>query len=248
MAETRKPVLIVVGGPNGSGKSTLTASKHLPDYPVIDPDAIARTLSPEDPGKAAVSAGREAMRQQNDAIAGKASFIVETTLSGNQPLRLMEKAHDAGYEVELHYTRVGTPELNIKRIEARVADGGHHIPDEDVRRRYHRSLDNLPQAIAIADKTVLYDNSGARYQVVATLSKDQFGFAEGAPRWAARAAYEAACIQYQQANSPEEYDQALERQAEAAVAAGAMQKDELVEIRKQAQERNRDLDDDLDLD
>jgi predicted ABC-type ATPase len=89
---TEQPLLIVVAGPNGSGKSTLTASGLAGDAPVIDPDAIARSLNPDNPAAAAVSAGKEALSQQQDAIENKQTFAVETTLSGNGPLRLMEQA------------------------------------------------------------------------------------------------------------------------------------------------------------
>ena len=82
MSDGPRPVLHVVAGPNGSGKSTLTAGGALGAGRIIDPDAIARRIDPERPEAAAVAAGREAIRQQSDAIAARESFTVETTLSG----------------------------------------------------------------------------------------------------------------------------------------------------------------------
>ncbi len=229
---TEQPLLIVVAGPNGSGKSTLTASGLAGDAPVIDPDAIARSMNPDNPAAAAVSAGKEALSQQQDAIENKQTFAVETTLSGNGPLRLMEQAQEAGYEVQLHYVRVGTPEANIDRISQRVADGGHFVPDEDVARRYERSMENLPTAISLSDSSTLYDNSGEVAEPVAELSRESFQFFENAPRWAVRAGYEGAKEYYAQAETDTEYRDAALRQAEATVAAGALSEDELERLKQ----------------
>lgn len=240
-----QPTLFVVAGPNGSGKSTLTASGLASEAKVIDPDAIARELNPSEPSAAAVSAGKEAILQQQEAMKNGEDFAVETTLSGNGPLRLMEQAQEAGYDVQLHYVRVGTPEANIDRISQRVADGGHHVPNDDVVRRYERSLENLPAAIALSDSATLYDNSGELAEPVAELSRERFQFAENAPRWAVRAGYEGAQQYYTQAESPDEYRDAATRQAEAAEAAGAISNAELEQMKD---ELKSDATPDLDSD
>ena len=65
MTSGERPTLTVIAGPNGAGKSTLTASLHDSlRVPVIDPDAIARSLRPAAPEQAAVEAGREVVRRQ----------------------------------------------------------------------------------------------------------------------------------------------------------------------------------------
>ncbi|MFL6463231.1 MAG: hypothetical protein ACJ73N_02325 [Bryobacteraceae bacterium] len=58
------------------------------------------------------------------------------------------------------------PEHNIRRVKERVSTGGHHVPDEDVRRRYHRSLANAAEARRVAHEAVVYDNSGLRHEKV----------------------------------------------------------------------------------
>ena len=127
--------------------------------PVIDPDAIARQLNPAAPELAAVEAGREALRQQKAHLAAGTGFAVETTLSGHTVLRLMEQARRRNLTVNLIFVGLDGADLNVVRVAARVAVGGHHVPDEDVRRRYDRSMENLARAVALADQATVFDNS-----------------------------------------------------------------------------------------
>lgn len=87
------PGLWIVAGPNGSGKSTLTASFVRGKIAnLIDPDAIARRLNPENPTRSAIAAGREAIIQCQLLLQRRGSFVVETTMSGNGTIALMRQA------------------------------------------------------------------------------------------------------------------------------------------------------------
>ncbi len=163
MTDSARPTLTVIADPNGSGKSTitrLTLASLL--VPIVDPDAIARELRPDAPEQAAVEAGREALRRQTMYIESGASFIVETTLSGAGTLRLMEKARRQGFTVHLLFVAIDNVQTNIERVAGRVALGGHHVPEEDVRRRYERGMENLPRAIELAERATITDNSSAQ--------------------------------------------------------------------------------------
>ena len=149
------PTFFVVAGPNGCGKSTLTRTNWFRGVDVIDPDAIARTMTPGTPAQAA----REALRQRQAAFRAGRTHLVETTLAGFGVLRLMEAAKAAGYRIELHYVCVDSPDQALNRIRTRVTLGGHDVPEPDVRRRFDRSLAQLPAAIARSDEARLYDNS-----------------------------------------------------------------------------------------
>jgi predicted ABC-type ATPase len=156
------PTLTVVAGPNGSGKSTFTHSADFDGIErLLDPDALARELSPENPSAAAVAAGRQALKLTEEYLNAKLSFAVETTLAGRRIIELMRRAKECGYVVHLIFVALNSPEKNIGRIRERVARGGHFIPDLDVRRRYARSFENLPEALRIADMAKLFDNSGS---------------------------------------------------------------------------------------
>ncbi|MEO5923560.1 MAG: AAA family ATPase [Bryobacteraceae bacterium] len=157
------PTFILVAGPNGSGKSTLTASIRFPGITeIVDPDAIARTIRPEQPALAAVAAARQAIRRCSYNITTHASFVVESTLAGHGAIAVMRRAKDAGYRTLLVYVALGDPELHVERVRLRVTQGGHDIPDADIRRRYGRSLIRAPEAIRLADEALVLDNSGIR--------------------------------------------------------------------------------------
>ncbi len=179
------PTLHIVAGPNGSGKSTLTRSRRFGGAHVIDPDAIARRIAPGDLESATLSAGREAARERRVMLAGRRTLVVETTLAGKSMLRVMEQARAAGYRVELHYVSVNSVAEALDRIASRVVQGGHDVPELDVRRRFARSLANLPAAIACSDIARLYDNASTEepHREVAILAPGSRWIAENPPGW-----------------------------------------------------------------
>lgn len=131
-----KPVMTVFAGTNGAGKSTLTKQLVGQIGEVIDPDAIAKGINPENPESVSPSAGRETIKRVQECIRTGISFSIETTLSGKNAIRQMEQAKAAGFEVNLYYVGLENVEYHISRVEMRVAQGGHNIPEEDIRRRY----------------------------------------------------------------------------------------------------------------
>ncbi|HEV3157715.1 MAG TPA: zeta toxin family protein [Candidatus Baltobacteraceae bacterium] len=158
------PQLFVLAGPNGSGKTSWlsentneVAGLGLAHH--FNPDAIAREINPSDVAQAAVEAGREVLRRSSELLKCRGSFGVETTLAGRHTLRVMQQARHAGYEVTLMFVATENPRINIERVAARHAAGGHDVPTEDILRRYQRSLENLDAAVACADRIRLVDNS-----------------------------------------------------------------------------------------
>ncbi len=104
---------------------------------------------------------------------------METTLSGKNYLQMIQYARgiDRGFEVVLIYIGTERVEINLARIAKRVLAGGHNVPEMDVRRRYLRSLHNLPAAAGIADRVLLFDNSDdLGYQLVGLVGR-------GLPQW-----------------------------------------------------------------
>ena len=179
------PTLHIVAGPNGSGKSTLTRSRRFGEARVIGPDAIAHRIAPDDLESASVAAGREAARERSAGISGGRTLVVETTLAGKTAFRVMEQAKVAGYRVELHYISVNSVDQALDRIANRVVQGGHDVPEVDVRRRFARSPANLPATIVRSDIARLYDNASAEepHREVAILASGSHWFAENSPGW-----------------------------------------------------------------
>lgn len=150
------PVLTVIAGPNGGGKSTFARALNLPS---IDPDRIAASYGQGFTDRANVRAAREALHLTAECLERRESLIVETTLAGRQPLRLMAQAREAGYRVLLAFIAPNVQDDTRFRIDNRVLEGGHNIPDADLKRREPRILTNLPDAIALADLTAIYISS-----------------------------------------------------------------------------------------
>jgi predicted ABC-type ATPase len=181
-----KPILTVIAGSNGSGKSTFTRyTQETLDVPVIDPDLETRMIRPDAPETAAIAGGKQALLRARAYLANNDSFAVETTLSGNTYLKMMTQAKQKGWQVNLIYVGVSDVQINIKRVAQRVARGGHNVPQQDVRRRYTRSLANLATAIQKADHTIIYDNStSAGYQPVLTIEAGRVTkFVDELPEW-----------------------------------------------------------------
>lgn len=71
----------------------------------------------------------------------------------------MQRAKELGYEVQCIYVLTCDENINVARVKARYASGGHDVPEDKIRVRYHRTLALLPKVIAVCDKTLVYDNS-----------------------------------------------------------------------------------------
>lgn len=159
-----KKQLYVVGGSNGAGKTTF-ARVFLPDYAgcrrFINPDLIAAGLSPFDPALAMVEAGRLVLREIDKSIRAGDSFSFESTLSGKTYLKVIQNAKSRGYTVHLFYVWIPDVELGLARIRDRVQNGGHNVPEIDVRRRFPRTLTNLFDYYRpLVDSLHFFDNSG----------------------------------------------------------------------------------------
>lgn len=160
---TAKPWIWLLAGPNGAGKSTYAPNFSAAIEQIIGPDAIAVQLLPTAPQKAALQAGREAIRDIRKLLSERRTFAIETTLSGRLHLRVAQRVKSEGWNVGLVYIGLSSPELAIKRVRKRRIEGGHHVPPSDVRRRYQRSLKNLPVFFRLADTVSVLDNSSTKH-------------------------------------------------------------------------------------
>ncbi len=134
---------------------------------------------------APMAAARQVLKSAAEHFKNSESFAIETTLSGRNYLQMMLDAKARGFEVLLVYIGTETVEINLARIRNRVLAGGHNVPEKDVRRRYQRSLENLPIAIKRADDSILFDNSTSDgYRLVAILGSTRNRWFPPKPSWA----------------------------------------------------------------
>jgi predicted ABC-type ATPase len=175
--------LDLVVGPNGAGKSTfvrLTLAPVLPVTSFVNADAIAEQRWPDDPEAHSYEAARIAAATRTTLIERRQPLIAETVFSHPSKLDLLREAAGAGYYVALHVVMV-PEDLAVARVAARVAAGGHRVPENKIRARYRRLWPLVADAIMLADTATVYDNTrrvGPRD--VAVLSH---GFVVGSPSW-----------------------------------------------------------------
>ena len=169
--------LYIISGPNGAGKTTASYSvlpRILQCKEFVNADEIARGLSPFNPESEAIEAGRLMLSRIKDLLSRNESFSIETTLATRSYFRLIEKAHQQGYEVTLLYFWLKSPEQAMERVAERVSKGGHNIPKDIIIRRYYEGIDNLFNIyMPIVDTWVLVNNSETPRSIVATGGKDQ---------------------------------------------------------------------------
>jgi predicted ABC-type ATPase len=162
---TGKPRCIVISGANGAGKTTFAREFLVKDAGVIhfvNADLIAGGISPLQPQNAALSAGRLFIAELDRLTRARVSFAFETTLSGLAHLARLKRLKAVGYQIEIIFLRLNSPNLALRRVAARVKHGGHQVPRADVLRRFKRGWKNFPAYCALADAWAVYDNSGPK--------------------------------------------------------------------------------------
>ncbi|MCU0295762.1 MAG: zeta toxin family protein [Candidatus Nanopelagicales bacterium] len=177
------PVLHLIAGPNGAGKTTLATRVIAPvtRLPFVNADVIAALRWPLAQAEHAYEASQVAAEQRQELIAARTSFITETVFSHPSKLALIHDAQAAGYHVNLHVVLV--PEgLTVARVRDRVRRGGHSVPEEKIRERYHRLWSLVVQARVLAERTYVYDNTLAAtpLQLIASY---EYGLLVGSPDW-----------------------------------------------------------------
>ncbi len=144
-----RPQCVVIAGPNGAGK-TSAAPELLKDTigvaAFVNADVIAEGLAGFGPDAVSVDAGRIMLKRLAALMAAKENFAFESTFAGRSVQRVMDRAAALGYDVHVYYLWLPSPDLAVARVKRRVGLGGHNVPEDVVRRRFQRSLRNLPHA------------------------------------------------------------------------------------------------------
>lgn len=159
----RHPNLYIIAGPNGAGKTTASYTL-LPDMlgctNFVNADEIARGLSPFAPSAVDVQAGRIMLQRIDDLLGQKEDFAIETTLATRSYVHLVRRAQAAGYRVHLLFFCLESPEQAIRRVAQRVEHGGHGIPEDVIRRRFKKGVDNfLTLYLSICDSVHVWNTT-----------------------------------------------------------------------------------------
>jgi len=157
------PNLYIIAGPNGAGKTT-SAKVLVPEFfrsnYFINADEIARNINPLNVEKAALQAGKLMLKQIDELLAKKTDFVFETTLSARTYVRLITRAKKLGYQIHLVFLYLKSAKYALKRVQKRVKEGGHNIPENVIERRYVRGIRNFFNIYQpLVNSWFFYDNT-----------------------------------------------------------------------------------------
>lgn len=193
--------LRLIAGPNGSGKTTLTKLLReeyaVPLGQYLNPDDIAKHISfssiddtlPDNTFLAAKLAQSISVGLRDDWVKDGLSFTYESVMSHESHIQFVEGAKKIGYKPYLYYVCTSEVELNKARVEQRVKEGGHTVPEDKIASRYQRSLENLYEMLTICRRGFLFDNSSTKMTFIAEVTKDGYldikakAFDETQPYW-----------------------------------------------------------------
>ncbi len=153
----------MIAGPNGAGKTTTAmsfiSSEMIDEF--LNADEIARGLAPLHPESMSLTASKLMLKRLKELDANK-TFAFETTGAGTNYIKDLKEAQGKDYEVHFMFLWLPSPELAVKRVAKRVEQGGHHIPENTVRRRYYAGIKNLIiHYLPLVDRALILDNSVA---------------------------------------------------------------------------------------
>ena len=163
--------LYIISGCNGAGKTTASYT-ILPEIlncnEFVNSDEIAKGLSPFNPKSASIQSGRLMLERIKYLFKKGETFAFETTLSTKSYVKYVEQAKRDGFSVTLLFFWLNSENLAVKRVKVRVEEGGHHIPENVIRRRYKNGLFNFFKLYKpIVQDWMFINNSGDVYEIVA---------------------------------------------------------------------------------
>lgn len=181
------PIVIIIGGPNGAGKSTtapeiLDTELRITEF--VNADVIAKGLSAFAPEKSAIAAGRIMLDRLHELASRRENFAFETTLSSRSFAPWLQELVKDGYEFHLFFLTLPSPDLSVARVAGRVQEGGHHVPEPDVRRRFEGGLRNFFSLYRpISTTWKMYDNARRLLQLIAMGSARDTEVVADRTRW-----------------------------------------------------------------
>lgn len=176
------PTVYVIAGPNGAGKTTF-ANEFLPDFvncrEFLNADLIAAGLAPFAPETQDFRAGRLLLARIKELTQAKRDFGFETTLSGRSYVPILKEMKKAGYRIILFFLWLPSADLAAARVENRVLQGGHNVPQPVIRRRFASGIQNLFKLyLPIFDAWWLYDASHLPPKIVAQKEEGKIQLSE----------------------------------------------------------------------
>lgn len=167
------PWIRVIAGINGAGKSSVAGRFiRLSGHDYFNPDEVTRRIM-ERGGRSLDQANSQAWTEGKErleaAIRKHSDFTFETTLGGNTIPALLKEAAQAGLNVAVTFVGLATPEHHLARVRARVAAGGHDIPEDKIRERWEGSRRNIIELLPYLTELRVFDNTAERDPVTGAI-------------------------------------------------------------------------------
>lgn len=163
--------IVILGGPNGAGKTTaarVLLREFLGLHAFVNADELARSINAFTADLTPLAAGRLMLTRLREVIAQEVNLAIETTCAGRSYVPVLSKCKSAGWRITLIYLWLPSPEIAVARVARRVREGGHGVPADAIRRRFHAGLRNLLGLyLPLADTAAIYDNGGAKRVLIA---------------------------------------------------------------------------------
>lgn len=189
---TARPTLHIIAGPNGAGKTTLYLNRIKAltlgaEFINADLLALSHFGHPAETQRESEKGQALADERRRQLMASRKSFVTESTFSHPSKLELIDDARALGYRVVIYHVHVASAALSVLRVQARVAEGGHPVPEGKIRERFERNQTIIRQAVLTADHAYVFDNSqlDQPHRLIITIKKGQVTEEEKAvPDWA----------------------------------------------------------------
>ena len=159
-------MILCLAGPNGYGKSTITQYFEKVGVYTNADDVVAATGSSNEEAAILVD------KKRYESIDANESFSFETVLSSNYKLDILEKAKAEGYFIKCVFVLTTDPLINVARVQARVAAGGHDVDKEKIVQRYYKSLGNIKRLMELCDILHVYDNTEEPVRIIRKHKED----------------------------------------------------------------------------
>lgn len=162
--KAHKPVFNIVAGPEGAGKTMIINKIHehgwIDDVDYIDVYNVARE---EFDGWNTATSMRNARHFCDDwvnrCLHDNHSLLLETTLSSDDIVTLINRAVKAGFYVRMFYIGTSSPCINAARVATRFMAKGPGVSVNDIVNQYRESIARCCKLARMVDCLYVFDNS-----------------------------------------------------------------------------------------
>lgn len=81
-------------------------------------------------------------------------------MSHSSKIDFLKASKKSNYKKYLYFIPTEDPIINVEKVKQRVSLGGHPVAENKIINRYHKSLENLKDAVKQTYRSFIFDKSG----------------------------------------------------------------------------------------